>query len=113
MVSIHLKNISQIGHLPQIGVKIKNIWNHAPPSIKMNTGITLDLPSDFTLGEKKQIDVFCLFCDPVGISMPKRNDKLQRCSSSRSDIQDYSLTRTRKHDLQNKPTKVNMYKKHS
>ena len=33
VVSTHLKNISQIGHLPQIGVKIKNnktysIWNH-------------------------------------------------------------------------------------
>ena len=24
----HLKNISQIGNLPQIGVKIKNIGNH-------------------------------------------------------------------------------------
>ena len=23
-----LKNISQIGNLPQIGVNIKNIWNH-------------------------------------------------------------------------------------
>ena len=28
MVSTHLKNISQIGNLPQIEVKIKNIWNH-------------------------------------------------------------------------------------
>ena len=28
MVSTHLKNISQIGNLPQIGVKIKNVWNH-------------------------------------------------------------------------------------
>ena len=28
MVSTHLKNISQIGSFPQIGVKIKNIWNH-------------------------------------------------------------------------------------
>ena len=28
MVSTHLKNISQNGNLPQIGVKIKNIWNH-------------------------------------------------------------------------------------
>ena len=27
MVSTHLKNISQIGNLPQVGVK-KNIWNH-------------------------------------------------------------------------------------
>ena len=25
---IHLKNMSQIGNLPQIGVKIKSIWNH-------------------------------------------------------------------------------------
>ena len=24
----HLKNISQIGNLPQIGMKIKNVWNH-------------------------------------------------------------------------------------
>ena len=30
VVSTPLKNISQIGNLPQIGVKIKNIWNHHP-----------------------------------------------------------------------------------
>ena len=28
MISTPLKNISQNGNLPQIGVKIKNIWNH-------------------------------------------------------------------------------------
>ena len=28
VVSTHLKNISQIGNLPQLGVKIKNVWNH-------------------------------------------------------------------------------------
>ena len=28
MVSTHLKNISQIGLSPQVGVKIKNVWNH-------------------------------------------------------------------------------------
>ena len=28
MVSTHLKNISQIGNLSQIGVKIKNLWKH-------------------------------------------------------------------------------------
>ena len=28
VVSTHLKNISQNGNLPQIGVKIKDIWNH-------------------------------------------------------------------------------------
>ena len=30
MVSTHLKNISQIGSFLQVGVKIKNIWNHHP-----------------------------------------------------------------------------------
>ena len=30
MVSTPLKNISQKGNLPQIGVKIKNVWNHHP-----------------------------------------------------------------------------------
>ena len=33
MVSTHLKNISQIVSLPQIGVKIKNIWNHHPVTL--------------------------------------------------------------------------------
>ena len=28
MVSTHLKNISQNGSSPQVGMKIKNIWNH-------------------------------------------------------------------------------------
>ena len=28
VVSTHLKNISQNGNLPQIGVNIKNVWNH-------------------------------------------------------------------------------------
>ena len=30
VVSTHLKNISQRGSFPQIGMKIKNIWNHHP-----------------------------------------------------------------------------------
>ena len=28
VVSTHLKNMSQIGSSPQVGMKIKNIWNH-------------------------------------------------------------------------------------
>ena len=36
VVSTHLKNISQVGHLPQIGVKIKNIWNHHLVNINKN-----------------------------------------------------------------------------
>ena len=30
MVSTHVKNISQNGSFPQIGMKIKNLWNHHP-----------------------------------------------------------------------------------
>ena len=30
VVSTHLKNISQIESFPQVGLKIKNIWNHHP-----------------------------------------------------------------------------------
>ena len=30
VVSTHLKNFSQIGNLPQVGMKIKNVWNHHP-----------------------------------------------------------------------------------
>ena len=33
VVSTHLKNISQNGNLPQVGVKIKNIWNHQPDDV--------------------------------------------------------------------------------
>ena len=33
VVSTHLKNISQNGNLPQIGVKIKNLWNHHPDQL--------------------------------------------------------------------------------
>ena len=30
VVSTQLKNLSQIGNLPQVGVRMKNIWNHHP-----------------------------------------------------------------------------------
>ena len=33
MVSTQLKTISQIGNLPQIGMKIKNVWNHHPDTL--------------------------------------------------------------------------------
>ena len=35
VVSIHLKNISQNGNLPQIGVKIRNISNHHLENLKL------------------------------------------------------------------------------
>ena len=34
MASTHLKNIRQIGSFPQVGMKIKNIWNHHPAEYK-------------------------------------------------------------------------------
>ena len=37
MVSTHLKNISQIGNLPQIEVKIRKIWNHHLENKQTNT----------------------------------------------------------------------------
>ena len=38
MVSTHVKNISQIGSFPQVGVKINNIWNHHPDNIALGNG---------------------------------------------------------------------------
>jgi len=34
VVSTHLKNISQIGSFSQVGVKIKNVWNHHPANVR-------------------------------------------------------------------------------
>ena len=33
VVSTHLKNIRQIGSFPQVGVEMKNIWNHQPEMV--------------------------------------------------------------------------------
>jgi len=33
VVSTHLKNISEIGSFPQVGMKIKNIWKHHLDSV--------------------------------------------------------------------------------
>ena len=40
VVSTHLKNISQNRNLPQIGLKIKNIWNHHPVYINLISSVT-------------------------------------------------------------------------
>ena len=37
VVSTHFKNISQIGSFPQVGVKIKSIWNHQPVTVNFGT----------------------------------------------------------------------------
>ena len=38
----HLKNISQIGSLPQVGVNINNIWNHHLGNFELNVYICQD-----------------------------------------------------------------------
>ena len=63
MVSTHLKNISQNGNLPQVGVKIKiNIWNHhlafpSKPSVASALG-TSECPGSGTLGGIRWFDGF-------------------------------------------------------
>ena len=39
MVSTHLKNNSQIGSFPQVGMKIKNIWNHQLENYKNRNAV--------------------------------------------------------------------------
>ena len=34
------ENISQIGNLPQVGVKINNVWNHQPEKDFFQSGST-------------------------------------------------------------------------
>ncbi len=41
VVSTHLKNISQNGNLPQIEVKIKNVWNHHLVNIRIIPNVPL------------------------------------------------------------------------
>ena len=49
MVSTHLKNISQIGSFPQVGMNIKNIWNHPLEFTVVVCNISLrgEGPADF------------------------------------------------------------------
>ena len=49
MVSTPLKNISQNGNLPQVAVKIKNIWNHHLASIELMT-----IPIRYFIQESKE-----------------------------------------------------------
>ena len=53
MVSTHLKNISQIGNLPQVGMKIKNISNHHLEILENIASRKPKMPClDISLGEK-------------------------------------------------------------
>ena len=55
VVSTPLKNISQNGNLPQIGVKIKNIWNHQLEIYNLtNQGFIHPTSSFFAFRKKNQ-----------------------------------------------------------
>ena len=87
MVSTHLKNISQIGSFPQVGMKMKNNWNHHPEKhyIPQNVGTHPKLPPFCAMlfshnfeGKKKA--TLCLDCT----SCCRRSSvAVQRCSGRR------------------------------
>ena len=50
-----MKNISQNGNLPQIGMKIKNVGNHHPDSIENSKTVATCWEDNVSLA----IDIFC------------------------------------------------------
>ena len=46
MVSTHVKNISQIGSFPQVGVKIKNMRNHHPGNESYRDHFSISMEED-------------------------------------------------------------------
>ena len=66
VVSTHLKNIGQNGNLPQIGVKIKNIWNHQfDLTWKAQLDTSMKTPAIFILPTRKQTPKKRIFWDPI------------------------------------------------
>ena len=67
VVSTHLKNISQNGFFPQVGVKIENIWNHHPVIF---TVASLEVPQDLPI--KK---------DTIFFSTPRKKNEKKTCEN--------------------------------
>ena len=57
VVSTHLKNISQIRNLPQIGLKRKNMWNHHPVFQQSPNPIQPDVVFEFPRNEDGELIV--------------------------------------------------------
>ena len=81
VVSTHLKNMSQNGNLPQIGMNIKNIWKHHPktslPTIHLrSTNHCLDKAQTFEKGSLMASPPG----PPHGSGTPMRNKALIRPS---------------------------------
>ena len=72
VVSTHLKNITvvKLGNLPQIGMKIQNIWNH---QLVLNTQST---------SKKKCLEQMCFSMvgngDSIRVESSSRNKQLQQ-----------------------------------
>ena len=62
VVSTHLKNSSQNGNLPQVGMKIKNIWNHQPESSFLLWEALLGFKFRFAEGGWKKEKIFPKWC---------------------------------------------------
>ena len=90
VVSTHLKHISQIGSFPQVGMKMKNIWNHHPDhestNESTNESIRKLVSTCFTILRPKRNEIsegFSVFPPPKtnGWS-PETGDQFKRKSSS-------------------------------
>ena len=69
VVSTHLKNISQMGSFPQVGVKIKNIWkNHLEEVLRLIAAYILFRPigclAGRALGDCHHSEVFAPYPSP-------------------------------------------------
>ena len=57
VVSTHLKNISQNGSFPQVGVEIKNIWNHHPAFGVLWVMDLFIIPYGWGLFQQKNVEI--------------------------------------------------------
>ena len=74
VVSTHLKNIGQIGSFPQVGVKIKSVWNHQLATVRPWKKEWL---GDNNIPQRK---ASCLF-GRRNVKRPMRVPKSQSCTS--------------------------------
>ena len=63
--STHLKNISQIGNLPQIGVKKKHIWNHHLENWLHNALLPIAPTSSEEFENERVFQLWCLCQSPA------------------------------------------------
>ena len=85
VVSAQLKNISQNGNLPQIGVKITNIWNHHP-DIYSKFCLQIFFSPNRQLSPKKNAPANISSASPPGVSSPKPRESLSTQKSGRPEM---------------------------